>query len=245
MEKTSAPNPVVFTLTIPWDSVQVSYDQHLDALTQEATISGFRKGRAPKKLVEEKIGKKSILSDVIEKVVPPAYKQEIVNRNITPFINPRLKPLVLQEGKDWQFEVAVIVRPIVDLRDYEQKVKDALSTGTIIVPGKQEAQTRDQKMAKAFDALLSAVHVELPDLLVEEEMNVRLGQLVDQLQSVGMTVEQYLQSKRITTQQLRQSYEKTARDMLVLNLALDEIASQKSFTEKDRIPKVVDWLLSH
>lgn len=238
-------NPIVFTLTVPWSDVQKTYEQRLEELVSSTTLPGFRPGKTPKKLVEEKVGKKSILGDVIERVVPQAYQRQMAQQNITPLISPRLKPLVLEEGKDWQFEVAVVVRPSIELGDYEQKVTDALAAGKIIVPGKQDGQTPQQKMSKVFDVLLSLVKVDLPGLLVEEEVNTRLGQLVDQLQAVGMTVDQYLQSKRLTIQQLRASYEKTAREMLTLNLTLDEIAREKNFTGKDRISRVVDWLITH
>jgi trigger factor len=92
--------------------------------------------------------------------------------------------------------------------------------------------------------MLESADVQLPQLLVDEEVNARLSQLVDQLTAVGLTVEQYLKTRNLDPVKLRSEYERTARDVLKLNLALDQIATGRGFTEKDRIAKTVDWLIS-
>lgn len=240
-----AENPVIFNITIPWADVESAYQSRLDKLTAETVIEGFRKGNAPRKLVEEKVGKQAIYGDVIQDVLPAAYQKEVESRNLQPIISPRVKPIHLDEQKDWLFEVAVVLKPVVKLNDFEAKLRDSLAPGKIIVPGKKDEVSRDEKMKVAFDTLLEFTEVDLPDLLVQEEVNARLSQFVDQLQAVGMTVDQYLKTKNITADQLRTSYEKTAREMFKINFALDEIASQRGFTEKDRIAKTIDWLIDH
>lgn len=237
-------NPIVFTVTIPWTQVQAAYQSQLQEIANTVTLDGFRPGKAPLPMVEEKIGKKRIFSDVIQKVLPSSYQTEIKNRNLVPMISPRVKALVLDEGKDWQFEIAVVTKPGVVLENLEVKLRDALAPGKIITPGKPE-QTKEERMRLAFDTVLATVKVDLPLLLIEEEVNFRLSQLVDQLQTIGLTVEQYLSSKQLTSETLHQSYEKTAREALKLNLALDKIATNQGFNEKDRIAKAVDWLTTH
>lgn len=195
-------------------------------------------------MVEEKIGKNKLYSDVIERVLPSAYKKEVESRNLKPYISPRVKPIVLDEGKDWQFEITVIGKPEVKLGDYETKLRERLAAGKIVVPGKKEEQSRDEKLKITFDTVLESANVELPQLLVDEEVNARLAQLVDQLTAVGLTVEQYLKTRNLDPVKLRSEYERTARDVLKLNLALDQIAASRGFSEKDRIAKTVDWLIS-
>ncbi len=240
----SQTNPVIFSITISASAVAQAYQQRLQELVDQAELPGFRKGRAPNNLVEEKVGKKSIYSDTIQKVLPPAYQEEVKKRGLTPLISPRVKALSLDEGKDWQFEIAVVVKPQIVLTGLEEKLKEVLASGKIAVPGKPEP-TKDEKMRVAFDAILDTTQVDLPQLLVDEEVNVRLSQLVDQVQAIGMTIEQYMEAKKLTPQTLRASYEKTAREMLKLNLVLDELASQNQFTGNDRMAKTIDWLISH
>lgn len=237
-------NPITFTITIPWAHVDTAYQAQLQELANTVTLDGFRPGKVPLPMVEEKIGKKRIFSDTIQKVLPSAYQAEIKNRNLVPMISPRVKALALDEGKDWQFEIAVVTKPDADLGDLEEKLKETLAPGKIVAPGKTE-QTKEEKMRLAFDALLATAKVDLPALLIEEEVNFRLSQLVDQLQTIGLTIEQYLSSKQLTADSMRQSYEKTAREALTLNIALDRVAQLQGYTEKDRISKAIDWLIAH
>ena len=55
-------NPVIFPIAIPWKDVQVAYRRRLDELAAQAEIKGFRKGKAPRAIVEEKIGQKTTRS---------------------------------------------------------------------------------------------------------------------------------------------------------------------------------------
>ena len=239
----SQSNPIVFTVTIPWTEVKEEYQNQLKTLASQTELPGFRKGMAPINLVEEKADKKKLFGQVIEVVLPKAYKKEAETRKLIPFIQPRVKPIQAQENQDWIFEITVITKPAVDLADLEEKLKSALAPSKIITPDNKEP-TKDEKMKIAFDTLLDTVKVDLPQILVEEEVNLRLSQLVDQVQSIGMTMDQYLAAKQLTPEKLRESYQKTAKEMLILNLALDKIAEKNQYTGKDRTARAVDWLVS-
>ncbi len=237
-------NIIVFTVTIPWPEVQEEYQNQLKNLVSQAELPGFRKGMAPVNLVEEKADKKKLFGQVIEVVLPKAYKKEAETRKLIPFIQPRVKPIQSQENQDWIFEITVITKPEVDLADLEEKLKSALAPSKIITPDKKDP-SKDEKLKIAFDTLLDTVKVDLPQILVEEEVNLRLSQLVDQVQSIGMTMDQYLAAKQLMPEKLRQSYQKSATEMLTLNLALDKIAEKNEYTGKDRTARAVDWLVSH
>ena len=236
-------NTIVFTVTIPWTEVKEEYQNQLKTLASQTELPGFRKGMAPINLVEEKADKKKLFGQVIEVVLPKAYKKEAEARKLVPFIQPRVKPIQAQENQNWIFEITVITKPAVDLADLEEKLKSALAPSKIITPDNKEP-TKDEKMKIAFDTLLDTVKVDLPQILVEEEVNLRLSQLVDQVQSIGMTMDQYLAAKQLTPEKLRQSYQKSATEMLTLNLALDKIAEKNQYTGKDRTALAVDWLVS-
>ena len=241
-------NPVIFSLIIPWEKVKQEYQKILSEAGAKAEIDGFRPGKAPLNLIEEKIGKSRIYQDVIDAVVPPAYRLEVEKRGLKPIIAPRLKPIKLEENKDWEFEVAVVELPNVDLGDWEANIGKELAPLKLVTdaksqPTEAEKKTQEAKRLQlAFDTLLKSVKVELPQILVDEEVNIQLSKLVDQVKAIGMTIEQYLAAKQLTAEKLRADYEKTARDALTLNLGLDAVARAKNFTEKDRIGKAVSHL---
>ena len=241
-------NPVIFSLIIPWEKVKQEYQNILSAAAAKAEIDGFRPGKAPLNLVEEKIGKQRIYQDAIDATVPPAYRQEVEKRGLKPIIAPRLKPIKLEENKDWEFEVAVVELPEVNLGEWEANISRELAPLKLVAdakgePTEAEKKTREAKrLQTAFDTLLKSAKVELPQILVDEEVNIQLAKLVDQVKAIGMTVEQYLSAKQMTVGKLRADYEKIARDALTLNLALDAVARAKGYSEKDRIGKAVSYL---
>jgi len=241
-------NPVIFSLIIPWEKVKQEYQKILAAAGAKAEIDGFRPGKAPLNLVEEKIGKSKIYQEVIDAAVPPAYRQEVEKLGLKPIIAPRLKPIKLEENKDWEFKVAVVELPKVDLGDWEANIAKELAPLKLVTDAKSEPTEADKKaqevkrLQTAFDTLLTSVKIELPQILVDEEVNIQLSKLVDQVKAIGMTIEQYLSAKQLTAEKLRADYEKTARDALTLNLGLDAVARARNFTEKDRIGKAVSYL---
>lgn len=238
-------NPVLFEILIPRTEVQKAYQKRLAVLVNQAEIKGFRKGKVPAKLVEEKVGKSKIYGEVIGDVLPAAYQEEIKERDLKPMIAPRVRPINIKENEDWKFEITVVVKPEVELGNYLEEIKQRNTEALKAEEGTENKNVeKNRKMGAAFDALLKIAKVELPQLLVEEEVNLRLTQLVDQVRALGMTIEQYLQAKKLTNQQIRAEYEKTARDMLKLNLALDAVATEQKFEAKDRISKAVEYLLS-
>ncbi|MCJ7827640.1 trigger factor family protein [Patescibacteria group bacterium] len=52
-------------ITIPWEMVKVAYQKALKKMVGEATLKGFRKGKAPQKLVEEHLGKQKIYQEMV------------------------------------------------------------------------------------------------------------------------------------------------------------------------------------
>lgn len=241
MARKKPENPVVFEILIPWKNVQEAYQKRLTNLAAGVEIKGFRKGKAPLKLVEEKIGKSKLYSDIIEAVLPAAYQEEIKKKNLVPMIAPRVKPINIQENEDWKFEITIVLKPKIELGNYREEIKKITSDKK---PVENPEVEKNRKMGAIFDILLKISRMELPQILVDEEVNLRLAQLLDQVRTLGMTIEQYLQAKKLTNQQVRAEYEKTAREMLKLNLALDAVASEQKFEDKDRISKTVEFLLS-
>ncbi len=235
-------------MIIPWEKIKQEYQKILSAAGEKSEIDGFRPGKAPLNLVEEKIGKSRIYQDVIDAAVPPAYRQEVEKRGLKPIIAPRLKPIKLEENMDWEFEVAVVELPKVELGDWEANIAKELAPLKLVTDVKSEPTEAEKKTLEAkrlqlaFDTLLKSVKVELPQMLVDEEVNIQLSKLVDQVKAIGMTIEQYLAAKQLTAEKLRADYEKTARDALTLNLALDAVAKVKGYSEKDRIGKAVSYL---
>ena len=76
-------------------------------------------------------------------------------------------------------------------------------------------------------ALLKETKLEISDLVVDEEINHRLTHLVDEIQKIGLTTENYLKSKNLTMDSLKAQFKKEIEDTYKLEFALAEVADKE------------------
>ena len=203
-------------------------------------LPGFRKGKAPKSLVEKSIDKSKLRETVLSKIIPQAYTTAINQQNLKPIVNPQIKILGTEEGKDWIIRAMTCEIPPVDLGNYKQEIEAFYTKDKIWVPGKsekkpeEENQKKEDYLQKVLDILLKSAKVEVPDMLTEEETNRLLANLLDQIQKLGLTVEQYLSARKITSEGLRAFYAKQAQTTLALEFILLRIAQEEHITVDDK-----------
>jgi FKBP-type peptidyl-prolyl cis-trans isomerase (trigger factor) len=232
------------TITIPWKMVTEAYQESLKNLAEKATIKGFRKGKAPLKIVEEKLGKQEIYEEVLKDILPKVYLEAIKEHDLRPVVNPKITVISLEDKKDWQVKATTCELPKIELGDYKEAVKKTLSSEKIWVPGKDKEPAKEdenQRLEKIFQTLLENIKIKLPAILLEEEVNRMLSRLIDQTARLGLTVEQYLSSAGKTTETIKKEYQGQAEQTLKLELILSEIANQEKVEVKEEeINKMIE-----
>src|SRR5450756_962371 len=79
---------VGMTIEVPAETVDATYDRVLNRLTSKARIEGFRPGRAPRSLVEARIGAAAVREEVVELMVPEVVRQVLQEHSIDPIESP-------------------------------------------------------------------------------------------------------------------------------------------------------------
>lgn len=236
---------IELTITIPWPDIQVTYQVVVDETVANAEISGFRKGKAPKKMVEENLDKTKIYEETIKRLVPKAYTVAIEEQKLAPIMMPQIDLKSAEEGKDWVIRAKTCEKPAVKLGDYNKAVSDlkASKTKKLYIPGKDESNTDEKKgptVDEVLESLLTAIEVVLPAILIEHEVTHQLSQLVDQTKKLGLSVEQYLSSTNRTSESVRTEYATLAKRNLSLEFALEAIADHDSITvASDEVEKIL------
>lgn len=236
---------VELTITIPASRVNQAYAKTLTDLTKTVQISGFRQGKAPKKLVENKLGQKEILKETVKSLIPEVYLEAIKEHQLKPILNPHVEILANELNKDWQIKALTCEMPTVKLGQYEEEIKKAKATSAIWVPGKdpqpkKDKLTEEEKLSQVFKALLQTSQVQIPTLLVQEEVNRMLSRLVDQTGRLGLTIDQYLASLNKSLDQLKAEYQQQAEETLKLELILITLAEiQKIKVSDEEIDKLI------
>ncbi|HUV47184.1 MAG TPA: trigger factor [Candidatus Bathyarchaeia archaeon] len=231
---------------IPWEKVKQAHNEVLLNEASKISLKGFRKGKAPLELVEKSFDKEKLYQKVLSRILAPAYEDAIKQHQLRPIISPKIQPLSLVEAKDWQFKAVACETPTVKLGNYQEAIKAELAKGTIWVPGKGKPDKKepkpsyDEKLKTATRALKETVEVEIADILTEDELNRMLTRLLDQVNSLGMTIDQYLSSKNITQEQLRNNLRKQAEQTLKLEFVLQAIVlEQKIKISKEEVDKMI------
>lgn len=235
---------IELTITIPLKRVKTSYDEVLKKQAAKIEIKGFRKGKAPSKLIEQKIGKNALYEEVLKTLIPQVYTEAVKEQNIKPILSPQIKVVSLQEGKDWQIKALTCELPEIKLGDYRAEVKKVLASGKIWTPNKEKQKiekSREDKIAQIFKTLVTIASVKLPEVLTQQEVNRMFSRLIDQTNQLGLTVEQYLTSTGKTNQQLKSEYHQQAEETLKLELILAQIAEKEKVTVTEaEIEKMIE-----
>ena len=103
---------------IPKETIDDEWQKQLKEVSKMAKVPGFRKGKAPRKLLEKNYGDK-IMDDVKRAVVSGSYQQAIEENKLSPIGDPDIGNFDLELGKPLKFEITLEVLPTFELGDYK------------------------------------------------------------------------------------------------------------------------------
>lgn len=231
-------------ITIPWDEVKKTYEKVVDQQVMQAEVAGFRKGKAPRAVVEEKLDKTKTYEEVLKDLIPAAYGKAVEEQKIRPIVQPKIELKEAVEQKDWIVRALTCEKPTLTLGEYKKAIADlkAAKLKKIWVPGQDPStssgpEDKDKPQKPTLDEILKALYdhvtIKIPQLLTEHETNRLLSDLIDQTKKLGMSVEQYLSSTGRTADTIRKEYEDQAQRTLTLEFALEEIADKEGILISD------------
>ena len=219
------------TVTIPWSLIEKTKEEIIEEHVKETTTPGFRKGKVPKKIVEQNLSQDHLREDILRKLLPLAYSEAVKEQKITPIISPRVHVQKLEDGKDWQFSAQTCEMPDINLGNYKDEVKKITAKTKIVVPGNKTPQVSFEEITKA---LLQTATFTIPKVILDQEVEKLLSQTLDEIKKLGLSLEQYLASTKRTTESLRQEYAKKAEGDVKLEFILSEIAKQENIQVEDK-----------
>ncbi len=101
-----------------WDEVEKASDKAFRKLVQKIDIPGFRRGKAPRSLVERRYGKEYIYQEGLDDLMNETYNSTLKENDITPIAQPEIDAPVLEIGQPYHFTLTVPVLTPVELGDY-------------------------------------------------------------------------------------------------------------------------------
>jgi trigger factor len=169
---------VGMTIEVPAETVDATYDRVLNRLTSKARIEGFRPGRAPRSLVEARLGPAVVREEVVELMVPEVMRQVLKDGAIDPIESPDVEVLELERGRPARFKATVSVMPEVKLGEVpklEEPIEPVEITDEMVdrrLEDLREPQaeiTPVEREARKGDIVVIDVEVDVDGTVIESE----------------------------------------------------------------------------
>ncbi len=114
-----SPTRVKLTVQLPFEELQPSFDEAYKAIGKQVNVPGFRKGKVPARVIEQRFGRGAVLEEVINDAVPKAYETALREQEIVPVGRPEVDVTEIEDGQHVTFTAEVDVRPDFELPDYK------------------------------------------------------------------------------------------------------------------------------
>jgi trigger factor len=112
-------NVVAMEITVAADSFVFAVNQAAKNLGKRVNIPGFRKGKAPRRVVELHVGKEALYNEALDHLIGKAYAEAVLESGIEPVDRPEVDLIQVEEGQDLIFKAKVVVKPEVELGEYK------------------------------------------------------------------------------------------------------------------------------
>ncbi|MEH7462729.1 trigger factor [Bacillus thuringiensis] len=112
-------NVGVLTIEVDVKEVNNSLDAAFKKVVQTINVPGFRKGKMPRPLFEQRFGVESLYQDALDIILPKAYGEAIDETGIFPVAHPEIDIEKFEKGQNLIFTAKVTVKPEVKLGEYK------------------------------------------------------------------------------------------------------------------------------
>ena len=169
---------VGMTIEVPAETVDATYDRVLNRLTSKARIEGFRPGRAPRSLVEARLGPAAVREEVVELMVPEVMRQVLQEGAIDPIESPDVEVLELERGRPARLKATVSVMPEVKLGEVpklEEPIEPIEVTDKMVHSRLEDLReplaeiTPVEREARPGDIVVIDVEVDVDGTIIESE----------------------------------------------------------------------------
>jgi trigger factor len=108
----------VLNVELPWDELEKASERAYRKLAQKYTVPGFRRGHAPRSLLERMLGKEAIYQEGLEDLIESSYREALKEHDLIPIAQPSLDAPALEMGQPYSYTARVPILPTVELGDY-------------------------------------------------------------------------------------------------------------------------------
>lgn len=156
-------NQGVLTFEVDAASFDKALDQAFKKVVKRVSVPGFRKGKVPRKIFEQRFGVESLYQDAVDILLPEAYSKAVDATGIVPVDQPQIDIEKIEKGSDLVFTAEVTVKPEVKLGQYKGLEME-----------EQDTEVKDEEIEEQ----LKRLQERYAELAVKEDGTVEKGDTV-------------------------------------------------------------------
>ncbi|OHO34568.1 trigger factor [Corynebacterium sp. HMSC034E11] len=111
---------VKLNVSVPFDELGQEIDQAYKAISQQVNIPGFRRGKAPRQLIDARFGRGPILEQVVNDMLPTRYEQALAENDLNPLGQPEIEVTKIEDNDVVEFTAEIDVRPEIKVPDFSK-----------------------------------------------------------------------------------------------------------------------------
>ena len=111
---------VKLTVNVPFAELDQEIDQAYAAIAQQVSIPGFRKGKAPRQLIDARFGRGPILEQVVNDMLPSRYEQAVKENDLKVIGQPDVDISKIEDKDFVEFTAEVDIRPEFEISDFSK-----------------------------------------------------------------------------------------------------------------------------
>ena len=115
-----SPTRVRINVEVPFEELQPDFDRAFKALATQVRIPGFRPGKAPRKILEARVGRGAVLDQVINEAIQSRYTEAVTANDVKVISQPEIEVTKLEDNVELAFTAEVDVRPEITLPDFSE-----------------------------------------------------------------------------------------------------------------------------
>ncbi len=119
--ETLSPTRVKLTVEVPFDELKPSLDAAYRTIGQQIQVPGFRKGKVPTRIIDQRVGRGAVLQEAVNEALPTFYGQAVDENQLRPLGQPEVDvtEVPVEDGQQLAFTAEVDVRPEISLPDLD------------------------------------------------------------------------------------------------------------------------------
>jgi trigger factor len=157
--ETLNPTRVKLTVEVPFEELKPSLDAAYKTISSQITVPGFRQGKVPARIIDQRVGRGAVLQEAVNEALPRFYGQAVEENKVRPLGQPEVDvtDVPAEDGQELKFTVEVDVRPELQLPDY-----DGLTVSVDNVDGEATAADAQERLTTLRQRFGTLTGIERP-----------------------------------------------------------------------------------